>query len=138
LDADEPPSTPKSNIPNPKFPDGVFFVPLASLANPASLAPTIATTLGLTLQGASPQQALLQILRYKRLLLILDNFEHLLEGAGLVADLLQAAPGVQIITTSRERLNLREEHLYPVPPLAFTPSGSSDAGLNTASTQLFV
>jgi predicted ATPase/DNA-binding SARP family transcriptional activator len=138
LDSDEPPSTSKSKIENPKFPDGVFFVSLASLANAASLAPTIATTLGLSLQGDDPHQALRQALRYKRLLLILDNFEHLLEGAGLVAELLQAAQGVQIIVTSRERLSVRDEHLYLVPPLAFAPSGSPDADLTTASAQLFV
>lgn len=125
-------------IQNPEFPDGVFFTSLASLANPASLASTIATTLRLAAQGGDPRQALLQALRHKHLLLILDNFEHLLAGADLVADLLQMAPGVRIIVTSRERLNLHGEQLYLVPPLDFASSTTFDAARMSASLLLFV
>ena len=64
----------------PAFPDGVFFVSLAPLTTAAAIVPAIATVIGLSLHG-DPKQALLHFLRDKRLLLILDNFEHLLDGS---------------------------------------------------------
>lgn len=82
------------------YADGVFFVPLASLATAAELPSTIAQALDLILHGDAAT-ALLHFLRAKQLLLILDNFEHLLEGAELVLALLQEAPQLQIIATSR-------------------------------------
>ena len=101
--------------------DGVFFVSLASLAEPAMMAATIATALELNLPGDDASTRLRQTLRAKQMLLILDNFEHLLPTAAtpspnraavaFVSELLQAAPGVQIVATSRERLNLQGEHL---------------------------
>ena len=60
--------------------------------------------------------------RTKTILLVLDNFEHLLEGAGIVRDLLESAPDLSILCTSREALNLTGEQLYPVQPLAADPS----------------
>ena len=101
------------------YADGVFFVSLASLTDSAGVAPTIATTLDLRLPGGDPQTALLKLLAPKQLLLLLDNFEHLLGAAGLVADLLQSAPRVQILVTSRARLNLQGEHFTVVQPLSF-------------------
>lgn len=103
-----------------KYTDGIFFVALAPLMNSAALPSAIMSTMGLSLQTGDPHQALFQQIRHKHLLLILDNIEHLLyEGSGLHAlvTLLQTAPGVQLLTTSRERLNLRDEHLYHVQPL---------------------
>ena len=101
------------------YADGVFFVSLASLTDIAGVAPTIATALDLRLPGGDPQTALLKLLAPKQLLLILDNFEHLLGAAGLVADLLQSASSVQILVTSRARLNLQGEHFTVVQPLSF-------------------
>ncbi len=101
------------------YADGVFFVSLASLTDVAGVAPTIATTLDLRLPGGDPQAALLKLLAPKQLLLLLDNFEHLLGAAGLVAELLQSAPRVQILVTSRARLNLQGEHFTVVQPLSF-------------------
>jgi len=140
---------PKSKIQNLKYTDGVFFVALAPLTSTAALPAAIATTLGLTLQGSDLRQALVQQLRHKALLLILDNVEHLLHeappndredssGIGLISTLLQAAPGVQMLATSRERLNLRGEHLYPVPPLAFAERASLAEAVTAPAVQLFV
>jgi predicted ATPase/DNA-binding SARP family transcriptional activator len=123
------------------FADGVFFVPLAAISSPAALAPAIATAIGLPLQGSEPRTALLHILRQKQILLILDNFEHLLldeaDGVELVVELLGTA-GVQIIVTSRERLMLRAEHLYPVQALAFSPNATLAEASAASAVRLFV
>jgi predicted ATPase len=69
--------------------------------------------------AAEPQEQLLRYLQGKRMLLILDNFEHLIEGANLVVEIGQAAPGIQLLVTSRERLNLQGEWLYEVEGLPY-------------------
>ncbi|MCE7985033.1 MAG: hypothetical protein DYG89_27990 [Caldilinea sp. CFX5] len=124
------------------FADGVFFVALAAINTPAALAPTIASVLGLSVQGGDPRTMLLQTLRAKHLLLILDNFEHLLTAeltaVDLVVDLLAAAPRLQIMVTSRERLKLRSEQLYPVQPLAFAASASLAEAAALPAVRLFV
>jgi predicted ATPase len=97
----------------PAIPDSVFFVSLAPLTTTAAIVPAIAAVIGLSLHG-DPKQALLHFLHDKRLLLILDNFEHLLDGVELVLEILQTAPLVQLIATSRERLKVRGEHVYVV------------------------
>jgi len=129
---------PQSRISNLRYPDGIFYVPLAPLTEPASLAPLLASTFGLNIQG-DPAQAVMQALRNKQLLLVLDNFEHLLAAAGFVVDLLQAAPALQILVTSRERLNVRGEHLYPIPALAYDPGQTGVAvAASLPSVQLFL
>ncbi|MFN8487412.1 MAG: BTAD domain-containing putative transcriptional regulator [Caldilineaceae bacterium] len=128
---------PQSASQNLKFADGIFFVSLAPLGSVDAVAPAIATAIDLDLQGAEPQQALLKFLRTKQMLLILDNFEHLLDAAGFVATLLQGAPQLQMIITSRARLNLHGEHVYQVQPLAL---GGADPLGNAAeldAVQLF-
>jgi predicted ATPase/WD40 repeat protein/DNA-binding SARP family transcriptional activator len=122
---------------NPKYADGVFFVALTPLTTASAITPAIADALGLETQGA-PQQTLHHFLQKKRLLLILDNFEHLLEGASLVATLLQEAPGVQILVTSRERLNLRGEQLYPLAGLDYGQAPHAMASQESAAVQFFV
>ncbi|CAN5372788.1 hypothetical protein BH10CHL1_BH10CHL1_39890 [soil metagenome] len=121
----------------PTYADGVFFVSLASLTTADALVSTIATVLGITV-GTDPQQTLRQFLRDKQLLLILDNFEHILPGASAVADLLQYAPGVQLLVTSRERLNVRGEQLYPVPPLHFAAKATLTEATDASAVRLFV
>jgi predicted ATPase len=103
-----------------EYPDGVWFVGLAALTDPALVLPTIAQTLGIREgAGASYAQALADHLRVKRALLALDNLEQLLpDAAPELAELLLAAPKVDFITSSRERLHLSGEHEYPVPPLS--------------------
>jgi predicted ATPase len=100
---------------------GVYFVSLAPLDSARAIVPAVAGSLGFSFyEGAEPRRQLLDYLREKNKLLIMDNFEHLLsdpepsrgDGAGLVADILQAAPDVKILTTSRARLNVQGEYLF--------------------------
>jgi len=99
----------------PSFADGVYFIPLDALSSAEFLVSTLADALNFTFySGANPTNQLLNFLREKRLLLVLDNFEHLLAGAELIADILKQAPQVKILAVSRERLNLQEEYLLPI------------------------
>jgi predicted ATPase len=101
----------------------VWFVPLAVVNEPQYVAETICQALEIPDSGLSPQIALQKHLRNKRVLLVLDNFEQLLEkkdeadAALLVAGLLKIASELKVIITSREALNLNGEHLYSVPQL---------------------
>ena len=99
-----------------QYPDGIFFVPLAGLHESDRIAAVIGEVLQLRLEYGETQ--LLTYLENKHLLLVLDNFEHLLDGSDLVRRLLNAAPHLQILTTSRERLRLQGEQLFPIQGLA--------------------
>ena len=104
------------------FPDGAHFISLAATADPAIVASVIAASFGLTESaGHTVADTLKDHLRTKRLLLVLDNMEHLLEAAPLVAELLIACPHLTILVASRAVLRLEAEHYYAVPPLA-TPN----------------
>lgn len=135
------------------FVDGVWFVALAAL-DPATgennhlhdqLATAIGAALGLTWQGAAhPAEQLIAYLRPKALLLILDNFEHLIAEAELLATLLQEAPQVRLLVTSRHRLSLQAQLVYQVAGLALPPEKLTETLLTVeaidryASLQLFV
>ncbi|MBI5670592.1 MAG: AAA family ATPase [Chloroflexi bacterium] len=121
------------------FPDGVYVVPLAPLTTPDGIIPAIADALGFQFapDSRTPVQQLLDFLRHKHLLLVLDNFEHLLDGAPLVTDMLQAAPGVAALVTSRERLNLHGESVYTLGGMAY-PEQAGDDALSYSAVQLFV
>jgi predicted ATPase/DNA-binding XRE family transcriptional regulator len=100
------------------FPDGVFFVGLAPISDPALVGATVAQTLGIQEAGSRRLQAnLVQYLRDKRLLLVLDNFEQVLGASVVVTDLLAACPLLTVLVTSREALHVRGERVWPVPPL---------------------
>ncbi len=105
-----------------RFPQGVFQVRLAGVQSAESILPTIAESIGFSFnrQGDAKQQ-LLDYLSNKTMLLVLDNFEHLLAGLEIVIDLLQAAPAVTLVVTSRMRLSLQGEHLFPVDGMAVPP-----------------
>ena len=105
------------------FPDGAWLVDLAPLTDPALLPAGVAQALGVREAPGRPlAEALRDSLREKRLLLVLDNCEHLLPAAALlVAGLLAAGPGVKALATSREALRVAGEHEYPVPPLRLPP-----------------
>ena len=104
------------------FPDGLFFVSLASLNDPAQVGPAIAQVMGVKDSGNLPvDENLNQFLEEKELLLILDNFEQVIGAAGLLADLLAVAPGLKILVTSREVLHVYGEQEYQVQPLAIPP-----------------
>jgi predicted ATPase/class 3 adenylate cyclase len=101
------------------FEHGVFFVPLASLSDPALVLPTIAQAFAVREAAGRPlQEQLKDYLREKQLLLVLDNFEQVIDAAPRVTDLLTAAPGLKVLVTSREVLRLSGETDYPVPPLS--------------------
>jgi predicted ATPase/DNA-binding SARP family transcriptional activator len=106
---------------------GVFFVSLAPLSSAEAIVPTVADVLGFRFfGGGTPQQQLLDFLRQRNLLLIMDNYEHLLAppvsppvggtegGAQLVSDVIKTAPNVKILATSRARLNVGGEHRFLV------------------------
>jgi predicted ATPase/DNA-binding SARP family transcriptional activator len=96
-----------------RYPDGVWFVPLAAVQSAEVIVPTVAQALGVSFFGAEPpRQQLLRYLRDKRTLLVLDNLEHLLEGVDLLVELLRTAPGVRLLVTSRVRLNLTGELVF--------------------------
>jgi predicted ATPase/class 3 adenylate cyclase len=100
------------------FRDGVFFVNLAAIADAGLIVPTIAQTLAVRERaGQSLEDTLVEYLRGRRLLLLLDNFEQVLAGAPSVARLLSAAPELKVVATSRAPLRLASEHEYDVPPL---------------------
>jgi predicted ATPase/class 3 adenylate cyclase len=102
-----------------RFSDGVFWVPLATIRDPDLLPGTIAQELGLPDRGGlTPMTALINYLRQRRVLLILDNFEQVTDAASHVSELLAAAPELTVLATSRSALRIYGEREYPVPPLA--------------------
>jgi predicted ATPase/DNA-binding SARP family transcriptional activator len=108
--------------PKHAYRDGIRFVPLAALDSPRYIVPTVAEALAFSFnqrEGADPKQQLLDYLCEKQMLLVLDNFEHLLEGAGLIGEILSIAPRVKALVTSRERLNLRGEWVLEVQGMRF-------------------
>jgi len=120
------------------FPDGVWLVELAPLADPKLVPQAVASVLGIKEEaGSSVSQALAQHCADRKLLLILDNCEHLIDAcAKLAAELLQSLPGVKFLASSRERLNIRGETTYSLPPFvvadpqrksAFSEVAESDA-----------
>jgi predicted ATPase/transcriptional regulator with XRE-family HTH domain len=115
--------------------DGVAFVALASLNDADLVLSTISRTLGLQEAGGrSVQETLREHLRGRRMLLVLDNFEHVMEAAPEVANLLGACPHLVVLVTSRATLRVRGEKEYPVQPLAVPdPSRSPDMRIVNAS-----
>jgi predicted ATPase len=101
------------------FPDGVWFVPLAPVRDPALVAATVARALGVSEIGnRPPAAAIASFLTGRRALLVVDNFEHVLEASSLLTVLLAACPDVTLLVTSRTALHLSGEHVMDVPPLA--------------------
>jgi predicted ATPase len=111
------------------FLDGVWFVRLSRLVDPALVVPTIAQTLGLKEQGSQPLVDVLHAhMADKRLLLVLDNFEQVVGAAPEMATLLAASPGLKLLVTSRSRLHLRGEREYPLAPLPLPELASRQPG----------
>jgi predicted ATPase/transcriptional regulator with XRE-family HTH domain len=102
-----------------EFVDGIYFISLVSISDPVFFFATIAQTLGL---GEGREHTLLGLLqatlREKRLLLLLDNFEQVVEAAPLLVELIAACPRLHVLVTSRAALQIRGEQEFPVPPLA--------------------
>lgn len=100
------------------FPDGALFVPLAGLHDPTDVLPAVAHGLGLRELGPrAVADVLAAHLRHRRLLLVLDNVEHLLDAAPDIGELVAATAGVAVLATSRAPLRLRGEHVHSVPAL---------------------
>jgi predicted ATPase/DNA-binding CsgD family transcriptional regulator len=127
--------------------DGVWFVALAQVRDPSLVAPTIAEALGVGDQLATAR--LVAHLRGRELLLIIDNFEQVLDATPLLVDLLGAVPGMKVLVTSRELLQVRGEHALTIAPLPLPgavndeTSGvarpmAPDAALASPAVQLFV
>jgi predicted ATPase/class 3 adenylate cyclase/tetratricopeptide (TPR) repeat protein len=118
------------------FPQGVWFVDLEKIESPDYLIPAVANTLQFSIDSYSsnlePRRQLLDYLSRQSLLMVMDNFEHLLEGAGLLTDILNVSPETRLMVTSRERLNLREEWIYPMSGLRY-PHNGNGAGVEAFS-----
>jgi predicted ATPase/class 3 adenylate cyclase len=100
------------------FPDGAFWVPLAPISDPDLVASTIAHALGVHVGGKEePLERVLEHVRGKRILLVLDNFEQILPAAGAVSALLASGPDLKVIASSRAALRIAGEQEFPVPPL---------------------
>jgi predicted ATPase/class 3 adenylate cyclase len=101
-----------------EYEDGAFFAALATIDDPTLVAPTIARALSVAETGEKPpEETLKEYLREKELLLLLDNFEQVMEATPLLEGLLGAAPGLKVLATSRASLRVYGEHEFPVPPL---------------------
>ena len=121
-----------------RYPHGVHFVPLASVASPDFLAPALAESIQFAVDGVhsslSAQEQLLDYLSERSTLLVLDNFEHLVEGSGLLGEVIERAPHVELLTTSRERLNVQSEWVFDVEGLGLAENGNGSA----SAVRLFV
>jgi predicted ATPase/DNA-binding CsgD family transcriptional regulator len=124
------------------FPDGVIFVPLAPITDSDLVPSAIITALGVREVGDERLiERLKAVLRSQRLLLVLDNFEHVVRAAPIVADVLETCPGVTILVTSRVRLRVSGEREVPLAPLGLVPRDREPSVTDVArsdATQLFV
>jgi predicted ATPase/DNA-binding SARP family transcriptional activator len=126
----------------PAFPQGVYFIPLAAVQSAEAILPTMAVALDFTFlkDGLPVQDQLFNFLREKRLLLVLDNFEHLVEAASLVVELLEAAPQIKLLITSRQHLSLHSEWVMEVLGMRHPPSDTvlPEPVTNYSAVQLFL
>jgi predicted ATPase/DNA-binding SARP family transcriptional activator/Tfp pilus assembly protein PilF len=120
------------------FLHGVYFVSLAPLSSAEFLVPAIANALDFAFSGRQdPRVQLLNYLGEKEMLLVLDNFEHLLKGVALILDILRHAPEVKIVVTSRERLSVQAERVFDVRELAFPEEHVTVGVEEYSAVQLF-
>jgi predicted ATPase/DNA-binding SARP family transcriptional activator len=126
-----------------RYPDGVWWIDLVPVDDPATIAQVIHTTLGLPLMpSVTVAESLLTVLGSRKLLLVLDNCEHLVDAAAQVSEsVLRVCDEVTVLATSRERLNIPGEQVWPISPLTL-PSGSQSRRLEELSEseaiQLFI
>lgn len=122
------------------FRDGVFFVPLDGVPTAAEIPAAVAEALDVTFSGGfeSPQAEIKRILHDKQLLLVVDNLEHVIEsGVELLLEILQAAPGVVLLVTSREQLNTQAEDLFHLRGLPYPDTDTDPDAARYASVRLF-
>jgi predicted ATPase/DNA-binding CsgD family transcriptional regulator len=122
------------------FPDGVWFVPLASLSSPEHINSATAAALGFSFQSHEDQQGqLIRFLQTRQLLLIFDNLEHLLpEATGYLESVLRDVPDCRLLVTSRQPINAPWESVYPLHGLEYEASSSETNGETPAAAQLFL
>lgn len=124
------------------FPDGVWFIDLAAVSDELAAPLAVAATLGIDVTNAPFEDRLVEFLRGKTLLLVMDNCEHLVDAAGALADrFLRSCAGVRILATSREALVVEGERIWPVRPLAVPDATTAldvEVALASAPIQLFV
>ncbi|WP_181774329.1 LuxR C-terminal-related transcriptional regulator [Amycolatopsis pittospori] len=121
--------------------DEVTFVSLAELREPALLVPTVANVLGFGDRSAKPAiEVVVEALQDSRLLLVLDNCEHLVDSCAWLADTItRQCPGVKVLATSRQSLGVAGERVLPVPPLGVPEQGDTfERAVNHESVRLFV
>lgn len=122
-----------------EYENGVFLVSLAPIDSPKAIIQTIAEAIGFPLSTyEDPKSQLLRHLRTRRYLLVIDNFDHLLDGAVLAGEILQETREVTILATSRERLNLQEETLLQIEGLKYPASPVAPDLLDYGAVQLFM
>jgi predicted ATPase/DNA-binding CsgD family transcriptional regulator len=125
-----------------RFEDGVFLADLAPISDPTLVVSTIAQVLGVRdVAGRQLPDVVVDYLRGRRLLLVLDNFEQVLDAATAIDRLIRGCPGLRVLVTSRAALQLRAEHEYQVPPLALPERGRSvtaDSLTQYGATALFI
>jgi predicted ATPase len=126
----------------PRFPDGVFVAELGPVSSPDLVPATVASALGLThVAGTVSHESVVRAVGTKKLLLVIDNCEHVIEAAaGMAEALLRASPGVSLLVTSREPLRVSGEHVYRVPPLEVPAEDTPNTGdvFRYSAVRLFV
>jgi predicted ATPase/DNA-binding winged helix-turn-helix (wHTH) protein len=124
------------------YDDGVWFVDLSALADRSPVAPSVAAVLGLSTSATNPSRAIVSLLRDRRMLLVLDNCEHVIESISELAEsLLLGAPGVAVLATSREPLRATAEWVHWLAPMAVPPQSeglTAAQALAFPAVQLFV
>lgn len=111
-----------------QFPNGIYFVPLAPVDSADDILTALAAAIGFQFQGSEPEkEQLLNYLRQKHMLLIMDNFEHILEGHSLLTEIIRRAAHIKLLVTTRERLQMRSEQLFPIQGLALTRGAEAAA-----------
>lgn len=101
------------------FPDGTYFVDLSVVSDPALVATVLARTIDARTSGQeTARDAVVRVMRNRHALILLDNFEHVLDAAILIRDVAEACPALSVLVTSRERLRLRGENAIPIAPLS--------------------
>jgi serine/threonine protein kinase len=125
---------------NTLFENGIYFVDLAPLLSAENIVQTVGEAVGYAFQqdGRAAKQQLVDYLREKNTLLIMDNFEHVIDGRVLVQDILQAASSVKILATSREKLNLSAETMFNLSGMDFAEWETPEDALAYAAVKLFL
>ncbi len=120
-----------------RFSDGVHFVPLDDLSDSDRVVASISKVLGTTGDG-NPLSSVIEALGSGTILLVLDNFEHVLDAAPALSELLVSCPGLSLLVTSQIRLRIRGEQVYSVPPLGLPDTGETSAVGRSDSGVLFL